>query len=60
MLRKEHKMSANAPNVQSPKAVNNAQSSTTDEAVSADDDSRNQDAAAMNKRKRLPKIILAI
>lgn len=53
-------MSANAPNVQSPKAVNNAQSSTTDEAVSADDDSRNQDAAAMNKRKRLPKIILAI
>jgi membrane fusion protein (multidrug efflux system) len=60
MLRKEHKMSANAPNVQSPKAVNNAQSSTTDEAVSTDDDSRNQDAAAMNKRKRLPKIILAI
>ncbi len=53
-------MSANAPNVQSPKAVNNAQSSTTDEAVSTDDDSRNQDAAAMNKRKRLPKIILAI
>lgn len=53
-------MSANAPNVQSPKAVNNAQSSMTDEAVSADDDSRNQDAAAMNKRKRLPKIILAI
>lgn len=53
-------MSANASNVQSPKAVNNAQSSTTDEAVSADDDSRNQDAAAMNKRKRLPKIILAI
>lgn len=53
-------MSANATNVQSPNAVSSAQSAATNEAVSSDVDSQTQDATAVNKRKRLPKIILAI
>lgn len=53
-------MSANATNVQSPNVASSAQSTTTDEAVSSDVDSQTQDASTMNKRKRLPKIILAI
>lgn len=53
-------MSANATNVQSPNVASHAQSHATNEAASPDVDSQVQDASAMNKRKRLPKIILAI
>ena len=53
-------MSANATNVQSPNAVSSAQSAATNEAAPSDVDSQIQDPTAVNKRKRLPKIILAI
>ena len=53
-------MSANATNVQSPNVASHAQSHATNEEASPDVDLQAQDASAMNKRKRLPKIILAI
>lgn len=53
-------MSANATNVQSPNAVSSVQSAATNEAAPSDVDSQIQDPTAVNKRKRLPKIILAI
>lgn len=53
-------MSADATNIQSPNVAGHVQSNMTDEAVRSEADFQTQDASAMNKRKRLPKIILAI